>query len=119
MRLLVSSGILQPYTLQNEIFTISASTNWLATEIIGYPVPTQNTLLVDIKIAESGRMNLQLMSGFGKVLFSRTFDYSITNGAQQIDLSAFPPGMYYLNATLSIPPAYIKIRSGSFKVIKM
>lgn len=117
--LLLSSGILQPYTLQNEVFVPNGSTNWLSSEIVGYPIPTQSTLLVDIKIAESGRMNLQLMGSFGKVLFSRTFDYSRINGAQKIDLTAFPPGIYYLNATLSAPSSSVIIRAGSFKIIKM
>ena len=117
--LLVSSGVLQPYTLNNEILVNNGSINWLPNEFFAYPVPTRSILLIDIKIAESGRMNLQLLDGFGQIHFNRTFDYYRTNGAQRIDLTALSPGVYYLNATLAIPNLSITRRAGAFKIIKL
>lgn len=116
--LLVKSGILQPFTLKNEVAVFNGSSNWLATEIVSYPVPTQNTLQIDIKVAESGRMNLQFMDGNGKIFITRSFDYNKTNGLQRFDLSGLPSGTYYLNATLSHPLISVTKRTGTFKIIK-
>lgn len=116
---LVTSGILQPYTLKNEFVGYNGSTNWLATEIVAYPIPTRNILLVDFKIAESGRINLQLIDNLGIIHFAKSFDYTKTNGAQRIDLTLLPSGTYYLNAILSIPNLSITKRAGAFKIIKL
>ena len=116
--LMVKSGILQPFTLISDIAIFNGSTNWLAGEILSYPVPTQNFLNIDLKIPESGRVNLQFIDGNGKIFIARSFDYNKTNGLQRFDLSALPSGTYYLNATLSHPFISVTKRTGTFKIIK-
>jgi len=116
--LVVKTGILQPFTLKSDFVPYNGSTNWLVGEILSYPVPTQNILQVDIKIAESGSMNLRLIEASGKVFTVRSFYYNKTNGAQRFDLSALPSGNYYLEATLSQPLISVTKRTGTFKLIK-
>ena len=83
-----------------------------------YKSAVQYILNIDLKIPESGRVNLQFMDGNGKVFIARSFDYNKTNGLQRFDLSALPSGTYYLNATLSHPFISVTKRTGTFKIIK-
>ena len=116
--LLVNAGILQPFTINADFLVYNGSTNWLAGELVSYPVPTQNILQVDIKIPESGRIDLRLMDGSGKTFIVRSFEYNKTNGSQRFDLSALPSGNYYIEATLSHPYISVTTRRGVFKLIK-
>jgi hypothetical protein len=114
----LKSGILQPFTSSADLLAFSGNTKWLVGEIISYPVPFQHVLQVDIKIPESGKIDLRVMDGNGRTFTSRSFGYNKTNGAQKFDLSALPSGTYYLEAILSHPAISVVQRKGTFKLIK-
>lgn len=114
---LVTTGVLEPFT------GIAINTNdtkkWLDPEIALFPIPTHRMLEVDIKVTESGKVNMQVYDQRGRLVLTKLIDYYQTNQIHQLDLSNLSAGMYFLNITLTKNQAEGVIRSGSFKIQKL
>ena len=116
--LVVTTGVLQPYTGQIDVVSFLNFT-WLKDEISLFPVPTRNTLEVDVKIGASGLLTIELLDRTGKLVFSRNFNYNQVNRIHKLDLVGLISGSYYMNVTLSSADGNSVIRKGAFQVQKL
>ena len=115
---LLTTGVLQPFT-EKSTFTSFLNYTWAKDEIAIFPVPTRNTLEVDIKIAATGDMTMSLYDQLGRAVLTRRFDYFRTNNIQKFDLSGLVSGVYFLEVTLGTKPVFTVIRKGTFKIQKL
>lgn len=116
--LMVTSGVLQPFTgLVAGNNVVSAA--WAKDEIAVFPVPTHATLEIDLKLATTGKLSLQVFNASGNLLLTKLIDYDQTNSIQKLDLSALPAGMYFLNVLLNASNDNRVIRNGAFKIQKL
>lgn len=116
--LIVTSGILQPFTgvaPGNNVITAA----WAKDEIAVFPVPTHSILEIDLKLAVSGKLTLQIFNAGGSLLLTKIIDYYQTNSIQKLDLSALPAGMYFMNVTLTKSTDNMVIRKSAFKIQKL
>lgn len=116
--LIVTTGILQPFTgmaPNNNQVTVA----WAKDEIAVFPVPTHAILEIDLKLAATGKLTLQVFSVGGGQVLSKTIDYNQINSIQKLDLSALPAGMYFMNVTLSASTDNRIIRKSAFKIQKL
>jgi hypothetical protein len=116
--LIVTSGILQPFTgvAPNDHFVTAA---WAKDEIAVFPVPTHAILEIDLKLATSGKLTLQIFSAGGAQVLTKVIDYNQVNSIQKLDLSALPAGMYFMNVTLTASTGDKVIRKSAFKIQKL
>jgi Secretion system C-terminal sorting domain len=116
--LIVTSGILQPFTgaaASNNFVTAA----WAKDEIAVFPVPTHAILEIDLKLAVSGKLTLQIFSVGGSQVLTKIIDYYQSNSIQKLDLSALPAGMYFMNVTLNASTGNMVIRKSAFKIQKL
>ncbi|MEO7046312.1 MAG: T9SS type A sorting domain-containing protein [Ferruginibacter sp.] len=116
--LIVSSGILQPFTgvaVGNNLITAA----WAKGEIAVFPVPTNTILEIDIKLAVTGKLTLQIFSAGGSQVLTKIIDYYQTNSIQKLDLSALAAGSYFMNVTLNSSTDNKVIRKSAFKIQKL
>lgn len=116
--LVVTSGILQPFTgvaPDNNLVTAA----WARDEIAVFPVPTHAILEIDLKLAATGKLTLQVFSVGGGQVLTKIIDYNQINSIQKLDLSALPAGMYFMNVTLSASTDNRIIRKSAFKIQKL
>ncbi len=116
--LIVTTGVLQPF-IEKIGTTDLATVSWRKDELVLFPVPTQSILEVNLKITALGKITMQLLDQFGRVMLTKQFDYVRTNGIQKMDLTALFPGSYYLNIILTSPDNRSVIRKGTFQVLKL
>ena len=116
--LLVTSGILQPFTgtAPADNFITAA---WAKDEIAVFPIPTHTILEIDLKLAVSGKLTLQVFTVEGSQLLTKTIDYNQINPIQKLDLSALPAGIYFMNVTLNASTDNKVIRKSAFKIQKL
>jgi hypothetical protein len=116
--LIVTSGILQPFTgaAANNNWVTAA---WATNEIAVFPVPTHAILEIDVKLAATGKLMLQIFSVGGGQVLTKIIDYYQTNSIQKLDLSALPAGMYFMNVTLTKSTDNMVIRKSAFKIQKL
>lgn len=116
--LIVTSGILQPFTgtaPENNFITAA----WAKDEIAVFPVPTHAILEIDLKLAATGKLTLQVFSVGGGQVLTKVIDYNQINSIQKLDLSALPAGMYFMNVTLTASADNKVIRKSAFKIQKL
>lgn len=88
-----------------------------------FPNPTPGKFELNFFVRETGKMELRLVDGFGKVLETREHKYDGCCRIEYFDLSRYPAGTYYVQARLS--PDRLRgdnkqvIRKSSFRVIKI
>ena len=116
--LVLTSGVLQPYTGKTETVNFLNFT-WLKDEIALFPVPTRTTLEVDVKIAASGLLTIELMDRSGKLVITRSVPYNQVNRLHKLDLAGMVSGSYYINITLHTADGNSVIRKGAFQVQKL
>ena len=116
--LIVTSGILQPFTglaPNNNLATAA----WAKDEIAVFPVPTHTILEIDLKLAATGKLTLQLFSVGGGQVLTKVIEYNQINSIQKLDLSALPAGTYFMNVTLTASNDNRIIRKSAFKIQKL
>lgn len=108
----VTSGILQPFDKTNIIFN-SMIPQWTAQEIRVYPVPTPNTVYIDLRSYTTGKISMQLMTFGGRLIGAKTFNHVNGISTQAWDMKNQPAGMYSLKISLSSVDGKI-LKQGTF-----
>jgi hypothetical protein len=116
--LIVTSGVLQPFTEKGGVPTY-LTYPWAKDELAVYPVPTHNIVELDLKIAETGPVTMQVFDMRGRIILSRRFDFDGSNNKQKLDLTGLTPGVYYLNVMMGGLASYPMIRKGTFEIQKL
>ena len=83
----------------SEVIKVECKRNGLY-EIVGiYPNPSRGEVAVDLFLAESGDVKVQLFNAVGQLVSDQQM--ALKNGFQKfsIDLSGLPPDVYQLNLT--------------------
>jgi hypothetical protein len=114
-------GVLQPGT-EKPVYprTIIFETG----DYTAFPNPTNGRFELNFYVPHPGKMELQLTDATGRVLETRSYLYDGVRRIQLFDLSKYPNGLYYVNATLTPNSNRGRdnlqiIRSNGLRVIKI
>jgi hypothetical protein len=99
-----SQGVQQPY----EIYSVGIDEDLSTISLITYPNPTSDYLVLEFAEYVNEKMEYHLIDLEGKIILS----HSIINALTQVDLSAYPKGVYLIKVIKELK--VIK----SFKIIK-
>ena len=113
----VTSGILQPFDLNNIIFNIVVP-NWTMQEIRVYPVPTASTVYIDFRSVMTGKISMELMTLQGNVVGVKEFDHINSNSTQSWNITNQPSGIYFIKIVLTAFNGKI-LKQGTFKIEKI
>lgn len=96
--ILLTQGFLQPCT--DIVGKSFLSSIFAPGEYRLFPNPTAGKFELDFFVRETGRMELQLTDGNGKVLERRDYAYDGCCRIEYFDLAKYPAGTYYVIAHL-------------------
>jgi hypothetical protein len=113
---MVSQGLLQPSYTTPIIFVRDPS--FAKGDVKILPNPVKSILQVQFTLRQIGRMRCMLYTEKGERLFETAFAYYGYGYTQNINMSKYPNGNYFLYVELE-PVMESTIRKGSFKVLKI
>ena len=67
-------------------------------EVAIYPNPTSNTINVALQQYEGKNVSVQILNAFGRQVYNTTFK-EVSTQTYEIDMKAYPTGMYFIKAT--------------------
>lgn len=118
---LFTHGVLQPCT--EYVTKSNLSVLFGPGEYRLFPNPTSGKFELDFFVRETGRMELQLTDGNGKILEKRDYQYDGCCRIEYFDLTRYPSGTYYVIARLSPDRKRSDnlhiIRHSGFRVVKV
>lgn len=113
---IVTNGFIQPFThdpnLTDNNFVFGED------EIRILPNPTRNTLEVDFRTKQQGRVSMILVDVAGHTLYTKEINSHGYGYIQKIDMAAYRQGTYFLQIKLN-PNAGFTRKTGAYKIIKL
>jgi uncharacterized protein YjdB len=74
----------------------------VATEILVYPNPAQDNIVISYQYKASGQLAISISDVSGRVRYAATVDYSESSDVQKVvDISRLTPGVYFIDLTLN------------------
>ena len=113
---IVTNGFIQPFTHDPAI--IDNNFVFGEDEIRILPNPTRNTLEVDVRTKQQGRVYMILVNVAGQTLYTKEFTSHGYGYIQKIDMTAYRQGTYFLRIKLN-PMAGFSRKTGAYKIIKL
>jgi hypothetical protein len=109
--LVVTQGTLQPFHIPTGINKIT-----LDQQLKAYPNPANNTVFLDYKLENSGKLEYSVHDIAGKTIMQKTLVVASGNNKESINVAAFANATYMLNVTFK--PNEGQAQTVSFKIIK-
>jgi len=109
--LVVTQGTLQPFHIPTGVNKIT-----LDRQLKAYPNPANNTVFLEYKLENSGKLEYTIQDIAGKTIMQKTLAVATGNNKESINVAAFANATYMLNVTFK--PNEGQAQTVSFKIIK-
>ena len=115
--LLVTNGFLQ-FNVQNQP-AANLVISFLSDEIRVYPNPVENILEINIRHANKGKHQIELLDANGLKVKEVQLDYTGMGAIEKWNLSGLTAGQYFLNIRQMDAVTGKLMKSGAFKILKV